>query len=355
MGRIKIVHTADLHLGSACLGVPPHIGKHRRKDMMQTLTRISEVCREQLTDLLLITGDLWDERNITRPLVDFIADQFRRIPSTRVIITPGRADGTGLNSFYREYPWSENVHIFLQPQLTSFWIPHLNTRIFGRAWSPEDAALDWQQVLDSQGCQVVIAAYGNPDSLAIPQGVLALENLAYVALGGAHKHTAWTGKVMDPGCPEPLGFDNQGSFGIIQGSVGTESGSLEFVPFNSRQFFQLQLNTETCSSSEEVAGLIQREIEALTPSQNLFQIHLEGQGRWDLSEVRNLLPPCFYIDLLAKEATPYNLDALETEQQRGVVGKYIAAIKESQCDAEIARRALNLGLDALLSGRVVSW
>lgn len=354
MGRISVVHTADLHLGSACLGVPPQIGKYRRKDLMQTLTRISDVCREQLTDLLLITGDLWEEGNITRPLVDFVADQFRRIPATKVIITPGKSDGVGLNSFYREYPWSDNVHIFLQPQLTSIWIPHLNTRVFGRAWSREGAP-DWRQVLDSHGCQVVIAAYGDPASLAIPQEVMELENLAYAALGGAHTHKAWGAKVMDPGCPEPLGFNHQGVFGIIQGSVGAEAGSLEHVRFDSRQFYKLQLNTGDCTGPEEVAGIIQREIETLAPDRNLFQIDLVGQGSWDLEAIKALLPHCFYIELTAKATTPYDLDALAAEQQRGVVGKYIAAIKGSQFDEEISRRALNLGLDALLTGRVAPW
>ncbi len=356
MGRMTIVHTADLHLGKSCLGVPPRIGKERRKDLMQTLTRISELCREEQADLLLIAGDLWEEGNVTRPLVDFVADQFRRIPTTRVVITPGKSDGAGVGSFYRQYPWSDNVHIFHQPQLSSIWLPNLNTRIFGQAWSPQGTGSDWNQVLEhSAGGQIIIAAYGDPNSLAIPQEVLDLESLAYVALGGAHQHKAWTAKMMDPGCPEPLGFDHQGTFGLLMGSVGTESDSLEHVQFNGRQFYMLQLNTQYCSSEEDVVQIIIEKIESLAPEKNLFQIDLLGQGRWTLSGIQKLLPPSFYISLTAKAASPYDIDAIETEQHRGVVGKYIAAIKQSNEDKEISRRALNLGLDALLTGRDVPW
>lgn len=351
MGRITIVHTADLHLGKSCLGMPPSIGRQRRKDLMQTLARISEVCREKQADLLLITGDLWEEENVTRPLVDFVADQFRRIPTTKVIITPGKSDGTGLVDFYRQYLWSENVHIFHQPQLSSIWVPSLNTRIFGLAWSPEARSLDWSSVLEqSTDSQIIIAAYGDINDLGIPQVVLELDNLVYVALGGAHKQVSWTDKVMDPGCPEPLDFDHQGTFGILMGSI-----PLEHFEFSSRQYYKLQLDVEHCNSEEDVAQLITENVRPLAPDKNLFHIDLLGQGRWDISKIQGLLTSSFYISLMARAASPYDIEALEAEQSRGVVGKYISAIKEINCDNEISRRALNLGLDALLSGRVAPW
>lgn len=356
MGRITVVHTADLHLGSSIKGVSPQIGSVRRKDLMQTLTKISESCRDQQTDLLLITGDLWNQRNITRPLVDFVADQFQRIPATTVVIAPGKSDTIDNGSFYREYPWSENVHIFHQVELSSIWIPYLNTCIFGRAWSPEEVVPDWSQVSQGpEGSNIIIAAYGDPKSLAIPQGILDMENLAYIALGGAHRHVTWTGKMMDPGCPEPLGFDDQGGFGILQGSVGTASGSLEFVKCNSRQFYKLRLSTEGCASEEDVVRLIEEATETMEPNKNLFQIALHGERSWDLQRLEELLFTMFYVIFTASTATAYDLDVLEAEHNKGVVGKYISTIKQSTWDEEISRRALSLGLDALLAGKVAPW
>lgn len=363
MGRITVLHTADLHLGSSFRGVPAHIGRQRRKDLMQTLARMAELCRQNQTDLFLISGDLWDEHYITRPLVDYIADQFRRIPGTRVLIAPGRADFNHQNSFYREYPWPDNVHVFYQQELSSIWLPHLNTRVYGMAWTgPESPSCpNWEQVAEnhSTGCQILIIAYGNPDTVKIPEKVLGMENLAYVALGGAHRHTAWSAKVLDPGCPEPLGFSCHGPFGVLQGAVGSALGSLEFIPLGSRQFYTLQVNADNSATMEDVAADIKQRIASMDPGKNLFKIELTGTrpgGHWDLEAIRARLDDIFCLSIADKTETRFNIDTLAAEHSKGVVGRYIAAVKDVPSgDEDVRKKALAIGLDALLSGRVAPW
>lgn len=363
MGRISVIHTADLHLGSSFKGVPPQAGRQRRKDLMQTLTKIADACRQQQTDLLLISGDLWDEHYVTRPLVDFVADQFRRIPATRVVIAPGQADFNHEDSFYREYPWPDNVHIFHQSILSSIWLPHLNARIYGLAWtSPEPpGAVDWKQVAEGRdsGCQVIIIAYGNPETLNIPQAVLDVENLAYVALGGAHRHLAWSGKAADPGCPEPLGFSAHGQCGVLQGTIGTTAGSLEFVPVGSREFISVQVGTDNCANQEDVTAEVRKSLASRAPEKNIFHVKLTGNrplGEWDLQSIRAMLDDALYVYIQDHTETSYDVKALATEHSRGVVGRYIAAVQEVKGSAEdVQKRALAYGLDALLSGRVAQW
>jgi len=355
MGRIKVVHTADLHLGAPCRGLPPSIGRQRRKDYMQTLAKISEICKEEQTDLLLIAGDLWEEQYVTRPLVDFVADQFRRIPETKVVIAPGNSDFNHPNSFYREYPWPDNVHIFHEPHLSSIWIPHLNARIYGCAWRQERGGLDWEQLKDSAGAQVVVVAYGTPEDLAIPSSILELSNLAYVALGGAHEHVVWSPKMLAPGSPEPLDFSCRQGHGILKGSIGTAAAALEFVSVARRRFYTLDLDTDGCAAEEEVAQRILDAVEALAPAENLFAVRLAGQAKWDVLKVQDYLDGVFYIFIAQSAGTGYDIETIKKEHSRGVVGRYIAAIEQTQCPAEVAARALRFGLDALLAGRVEAW
>lgn len=361
MGRISILHTADLHLGSSFREVPPHIGRQRRRDLMQTLADMADLCRQNQTDLFLISGDLWDEHYITRPLVDFIADQFRRIPATRVVIAPGQADYNHKDSFYREYPWPENVYIFSKPELSSIWLPQLNTRVYGVAWADKNINLDWEQVAGDRdtGCQVIIIAYGKPESLNIPKAIMDMDNLAYVALGGSHRHTAWAAKVLDPGCPEPLGFSSPGSCGVLQGNVGAASGSLEFLALARRQFHTLSAAIDKCSSLDEVAAEIKEAINPLEPEKNLFKVHLAGsrpQGNWSLETIRSSLEEVFYLSIVDKTETSFDINSLAAEHSRGVVGRYISAVKGiDSVNEEIRKKALACGLDALLSGRVAQW
>ncbi len=358
MGNIKILHTADLHLASAFKGLPPHMGQLRRRDLMQTLARLTDICRHKQTDLLLITGDLWEQENITRPLVDFVADQFRKIPATRVLIAPGQADGKYEDSFYSHYPWPENVHIF-SGEMSSLMLPHLNLRVYGMAWGANAApSPDWSQLAGaaSEDSQKLIIAYGNPESLTIPQWLVNLNNLAYIALGGAHRHIIWGEKAWDPGCPEPLDFSCSGIYGALTGTIG-DTIALEFMPTSSRQFHQLEINVDNCSNLEEVAGEIEQKLAQLDAHRDLFELSLTGtrpQGEWDMSKLQQMLT-ALYVSIQDETETYYDVKALETEHSRGVLGKYITAVKGADCDEKIIKQALALGLDVLLSGRVAPW
>lgn len=358
MGSIKILHTADLHLASSFRGLPPHIGQQRRKDLMQTLARLTDICRNQQIDLLLIAGDLWEQENITRPLVDFIADQFSKIPATKIIIAPGRSDSKYEESFYGNYPWPENVHIFSEG-MTCLACPNLNLRIYGMAWSAnESAAPDWSRLAAdaANGSQILILAFGNPESLSIPEWIMHLDNLAYLALGGEHRYVLWGDKAYDPGCPEPLDFSDPDICGVLTGTIG-ETCAVEIIPTNSRQFHQLEISVDKCKDFAECVELIEKELAPYEPDNNLFALRLTGirpQGEWDISKMRQMLN-AFYVSLRDDTETYYDVNTLEEEHSRGVLGKYISAVKNADCDEKVIKQALSLGLDALLAGRVTPW
>ena len=352
MGRITVLHTADLHLGASFKGLPPHAGRQRRKDLMQTLTRITEMCRQHEVDLLLVSGDLWEQDYVTRPLVDFVADQFRRIPATRVIIAPGQADYNHPDSFYQEYPWPNNVHIFHQQDLSSIWLPHLNARVYGLAWTNGNPpAPDWSQINNESGCQIIVMAHGTPETVKLPQRVLEMESLAYVALGGSHKHITWDRKVLDPGSPEPMDFSQTEVHGVLLGKIGMASAHLEFVQLSSRSYITLSVDVEESTSLQEVAESIKESV-SRSKNKNLFRVVLTGtrpQGEWD-PNIGTQLEDVFYLSVEDQTNIGYDVETLLAEHSRGVVGKYITAIREADND-----KALALGLDALLSGRVSIW
>lgn len=353
MGNIKIMHTSGLHLASSFKGLPSHLGKLRRRDLTQTLGRLTDVCRDKQTDLLLISGNIWDHANATRPLVDFIADQFRKIPATKVLIAPGETDGKYQDSFLSHYPWPENVHIF-SGELSGIELPQLNLQAYGMAW--EAAAVtppNWSQLADqaANGRQILVVAYGNPDSLAIPQWLLDLKNLIYIALGGEQHYTEWGEKVRDPGFPEPLDFSCSGTYGVLTGIIGSNY-ALELMPTACRMFHRLDIDVSKCSNLEEVAREIEKSL-AGYEAEDLFELKLTGtrpQGEWDMSKLQDTLTA--YVSLWDETDTYYDLNALEAEHSRGVLGRYITAVKGADYDQKIIKNALALGVDALLSGRV---
>lgn len=355
LGNIRIMHTSGLHLASSFKGLPAHLGNLRRRDLTQTLGRLTDICRNEQTDLFLISGDIWEQANTTRPLVDFIADQFRKIPATKVLIAPGKTDGKYEDSFLSHYPWPENVHIF-SGDLSCIELPHLNLQAYGMAWeATAHHTPNWSLLADqaTHGRQILIVAYGNPDSLAIPQWLLSIKNIIYIALGGEQQYTHWGEKVCDPGHPEPLDFSCTGTYGVLTGIIGS-THALELMPTASRSFHSLDIDVRNCSNIEEVAGEIAKALSDYEADRDLFELRLKGirpRSEWDMSQLQSMLK-AQYVSVRDETDTYYDFKALEAEHSRGVLGKYITAVKGAGYDEKIIRSALTLGVDALLSGRV---
>ncbi|MCK5861916.1 MAG: metallophosphoesterase, partial [Candidatus Hydrogenedentes bacterium] len=62
MKRIRILHTADLHLDAsfASLGVNASLGNKLRAAQRSVFSRIMERARDWPADLVVISGDLFD-------------------------------------------------------------------------------------------------------------------------------------------------------------------------------------------------------------------------------------------------------------------------------------------------------
>ena len=63
MEKIRVLHCADLHLGSEFAAVPER-ARERRQELLRTVRNIIEICRQQQIDLLLIAGDLFEGSNV---------------------------------------------------------------------------------------------------------------------------------------------------------------------------------------------------------------------------------------------------------------------------------------------------
>ena len=95
MNSIKIIHTADCHLGSG----RSHV-ENGKSELKNTFFRILGLCHENSVDFLLIAGDLFDSPFVDRETVREVASAMRDIPDTSIIITSGNHDCACAGSVY---------------------------------------------------------------------------------------------------------------------------------------------------------------------------------------------------------------------------------------------------------------
>jgi exonuclease SbcD len=75
---LKVLHTADVHLGLDGYVADPHTRRYR--DIIhQAFRTVVDVAIQENVDLLLIAGDLFDSNRPSADVVDFAIQELRRV------------------------------------------------------------------------------------------------------------------------------------------------------------------------------------------------------------------------------------------------------------------------------------
>lgn len=221
MSKIKILHSADLHLDSPFEGLPEGKAAIRRGEQRKLLSKLAAVAAEERVDLVLLSGDLLDSANTYFETGEELIRALGSIAAP-VFISPGNHDFYGQRSPYARLKLPENVYIFRQNSISAVEVPKLGVRVFGAAFTDSRC----QPLLEGfcaerrQGIANIMCIHGEVGAaLGSPYNPISLEQLAgcgmdYVALGHVHKASgilrAGETWYSWPGCPEGRGFDETG-------------------------------------------------------------------------------------------------------------------------------------------------
>ncbi len=143
---IKILHCSDLHIGSPVLFKSPEKASAMRKEIRNLISSLMLYVKADGIDLLLISGDLFDNRFITPDIARFLISEFASAPKCQIVISPGRADFISPDSVYKRYPFPKNVFIFDTPDLSFFeFTPsreeNQKIRVYGYSYTAESRAI----------------------------------------------------------------------------------------------------------------------------------------------------------------------------------------------------------------------
>lgn len=239
---IKILHTADWHLGAPLQG---H-GEELRQALAEVPTKILEIVKEEKCDLVLLSGDVFD--GAYTPYIYQTVYEALKAMEVPVFITPGNHDFCSPDSPWNKELWPENVHIFRSQQIESVELPALDCCVYGAGF----AAMDCPSLLKDfvavcpekyaigifHGDTTQVNSPYNPITKAQAQ----MSNLDYLALGHIHKADSFmAGKTLCawPGCPMGKGYDEQGEKGVYIVTL-EDTATLRFRPLNTPRFYDLQ-------------------------------------------------------------------------------------------------------------------
>ncbi len=362
---VKLLHCADLHLGSSLKGLKT-LAKSRSAELGTAFLKIVSLCREENINLLLIAGDLFDAPGENKELAAFVRDGLASIPETTVAIAPGNHDPFTPDSPYSlEGFWPENVHIFKEPEAVI--LEHLGVRLIGAGFTsmyertpllkvaaPEDGYINIG-VLHGMAVSKGQASDYNP----VYESYIAASGLDYLALGHVHMRTnppARAGRTSYAycGCPEGRGFDELGALGVYIGSVAKGHCDLAFRAVCSRMCLAEEIDITGVSPLRLPEFILSRldEKHGADFARHLYKITLTGSlpesENINLELLRSRLQNELYFVKLRNKTELIIEGGDESQSLKGI---FIRRMESAAADETLRKAALNLGVRAF-SGEV---
>jgi DNA repair protein SbcD/Mre11 len=370
-GMIRVLHTADLHLGRTFASWGARIAEVHQADLRRTLDRIGQLSVERGAQLVLISGDLFDVHNPAPSLVSAVRVWLGSLAAQRipVVIIPGNHDSYWYEqSVYRRHDFPPNTHVFTeaiceQPfplrvgdaDLFLYGIAHDHTR--------EHRPLQSLKRRANQGIHLgMLHATVDPIPgmtvddrfLPISSAELVATGLDYIALGHIHRHHVYNagtaGWASQPGSPEPLAIDETGPRSVNLLSLGDGSPRIEQISIGERQASRTRIDCTGLDQAEII-----EQIRHWAGPERIVEVRLTGTPDEivDAEAIQSAAAAGFcYLAIVDRTEVADAGFARAIEHEQTIRGYFVRTLREralvaSEDERQIIDLALKRGLVAL--------
>ncbi len=262
MSSVKILHTADLHIGAE-LSALGSKAESRQFEVLETFKDICTLCRENNVEICLISGDLFDSNRSGSVLAPSVLSYIESASPTRFFYVAGNHDPLDASSpFKGKLPSNLTV---CGNEYETVVLDDLNTRICGKSFSHSSMDFAHMPPMEQDGLINILLLHADTASSdsrynPITKDFIEGSGADYIALGHIHKRSGIErlGKsfVSYCGTPEPQGFDEDGEKGIYIGTVKKGEADLSFKRTARRIYATENIDISAASSSEDAAAII---------------------------------------------------------------------------------------------------
>ena len=344
---MKIIHCADVHLGSRMNKFPKEKAEERAREVRLSFERMISYAKREGIDTILLAGDVFDGDRPFKKDKEFFYSAVRRNSEITFFYLRGNHDG---NESY-----TEEIE---------------NLKTFGSDWT--SYTLGWNVVLsgieiDRSNC---ISMYStlklDPDNLNIVMlhgqagessgeckiNLLRLKNkgIDYLALGHVHaqgkKPLDERGISVYSGCLEGRGFDETGEKGFMV--YDTDTKEVNFVPFACRTIEEVDIDISGTSDAYSASQKVKSEIKI--DEKNLLRLNLVGEidfvdDALAVDVERFISDICYFVSV--KDKTRLKIDYSAFKDSLSLKGEFVRLVTAEVGDDEDRQKILDIGMKAL--------
>ncbi len=371
MTSVKILHTADLHLGAAVEFLKSKSAS-RKAETLLTFETIVKTAIQNNVEVFLIAGDLFDSNGVDNAFIKAIFSAVSNAAEIKFIYSAGNHDPLDITSPFRKNDIPKNFYI-LDTSDSSFTFDDIKLRVYGKSFKeiycdgqaefsinpPED---DYVNIMCIHGD---LSNDGSSPYNAISADFIRNSGMDYIALGHIHKRSdiAKLGNTYFAycGCPEGQGFDESGEKGVYIGTVTKGNADLQFYKTAKRTLIRENVDISAALTSENATDIIVSQLKEKYGNdfgENLYRITLLGETEESASisgaEILARLDGVVYFAKI-KDKTTVKLDYETLKAEPSLKGVFVKKMLEKidncadKTEKENLLYALSLGLRAFTS------
>lgn len=349
----KILHAGDLHLDSAFVGLSAEAARKRRAGLRELMSEIIDIANAEAVDAIILAGDIFDSYPIRPETAESFLRDLKRSKAP-VFISPGNHDPYTADSPYKTLVFSENVHIFSSPALTSVELPECSLRIFGAAYT--SAVFDERILKDFKVPEDnfinIISLHSNlyTDGYSpISEEEIGETGADYIALAHVHKPTELLKSKNTYyaycGCLEARDFGEQYDTGLYLGEVSKGNVSLKRYSLSDIRYREETIDMELYP--DIISGL------PAPSSGEHLRLTLIGEcDPPDINSIYERLSPQ-YLELTITDRTTTPRDLWQGLTEDNLRGAFLKKMKaaldacEDETEKEKVLLAVKFGIDAI--------
>jgi len=308
---IRVVLTADNHLGRCDAKMPPSVMAERQRRLRQAFEQVVQFACVQQVHLFLIAGDLFDTPNPRDIERTYLADALRRLLQHNVTViaigghhdTPkdsAKQGGYVPQSLYHEL----GVMVFFdQSPRVQPWIGEIaGVKVAVGGITPGCHPLPGGNPLDGVAFEGndaevrILLMYHAIEGMAHPQAqettlsraaIKALRGVDYLFVGGVHRYGSFVlgdKRVVVPGATEQMDFkgqDDRAGFVYLEIEPGRLDRQPQYKRIPSQPRARVLIRTAELNGDDPTATVLAR-LEAASSKDTLLKLQIEGTISHDL-------------------------------------------------------------------------
>lgn len=351
---MKIIHTGDIHIGSAFSLLSAEKARLRQAEITDGFRRLCAYARENKIEVVLIAGDLFDDNGVLPQVKNETLAAIAAAAPTIFFYVSGNHD----DEFYAQENLPNNLYVFSQQHGWKGYDLPENVSITGmdtRNFSAEKFA---SLKIDETRFNVVLL-HGDVSATgkeSIPLSLLAQKPIDYLALGHIHKPDLQSvrfsprGQYRYCGCLESRGFDEIGARGfflleVVNGKICDE----KFYSLATREVRELRIDITGCKNYVEIENATFSAV-ANVPQTHLVKVVLYGAYTLGLQKELALLESKLCARFFGARIEDNSRLAFRAEDfanDASIYGKFVKEVGRYAFNDKQREEILEIGLKAL--------